>query len=432
MTVLEVTPELPAAELLRQHFDEAFSAPDGIKRLRELILTLAMQGKLVEQDLSEGESIGGDSEGLPSSWKWVSLGDVVDVLDSLRKPVTKQDRREGPYPYYGASGIVDYVDQYIFDEPLVLVGEDGAKWGKGDRTAFRIEGKTWVNNHAHVLRPHREVLDDQYVVHCLIERDLQPFITGMTVPKLNQARLNSIPIPLPPLAEQRRIVARIDQLMARCDELEDLREQQEHKRVQVHRAVLREVTAASDPAAFAEGWRFLADHFGELHATPKDLAELRGVILQLAVMGKLVPQDASEGTAAELLEQIQAEKKRLVQEGKIKAPKPLPPVTEAEQPYEVPQGWAWVRLGEVALSSDSGWSPQCESMPRVGDAWGVLKVSAVSWGRFQPEANKALPVGVEPRPETEVRSGDFLLSRANTDELVARSVVVEGPSVNDE
>ena len=90
--------------------------------------------------------------------KFLALGEITEILDSKRKPVSKKDRNEGPYPYYGATGIVDYIDGYIFDEELVLVGEDGAKWKSMDNSAFIIKGKTWVNNHAHVLRPNNEIL----------------------------------------------------------------------------------------------------------------------------------------------------------------------------------------------------------------------------------------------------------------------------------
>ena len=145
-----------------------------------------------------------------SHFDLVPLGEVVEILDSRRKPITKQDREPGPYPYYGATGVLDYVKDYLFDEPLVLVGEDGAKWGVGDKTAFPISGKTWVNNHAHVLRPKRDVLLDTYLIEILNEMDLSPHITGVTVPKLNQEKLRSIEIPLPPLAIQQEIVAEIE------------------------------------------------------------------------------------------------------------------------------------------------------------------------------------------------------------------------------
>ena len=149
-----------------------------------------------------------------TGWDSKSLGDVCEILDSRRRPVTKKDRRAGEYPYYGATGIVDYVDEFIFDEPLVLVGEDGAKWGSGEGTAFSVSGRCWVNNHAHVLRPIRTRLLDDWLVYYLVHEDLSPFVSGLTVPKLNQGNLREIPVPLPPVAEQRRIVAILDEAFA--------------------------------------------------------------------------------------------------------------------------------------------------------------------------------------------------------------------------
>ncbi len=143
-------------------------------------------------------------------WPMVELGETVEILDSLRRPITKHKRRPGPYPYYGATGIVDYVDSYLFDEPLVLVGEDGAKWGPGEESAYAVEGKVWVNNHAHVLRPKRERILDRFLIEMINFLDLTLYITGVTVPKLNQAKLKSIRIPLPPLEVQREIVSEIE------------------------------------------------------------------------------------------------------------------------------------------------------------------------------------------------------------------------------
>jgi type I restriction enzyme S subunit len=116
----------------------------------------------------------------------------------------------GEYPYYGATGILDHVADYLFDEPLVLVGEDGAKWESGESTAFAVRGKCWVNNHAHVLRVHGDQLLDNWLIHYLIHTDLGEFVSGLTVPKLNQGNLRMIPIPIPPLSEQQRMVAILD------------------------------------------------------------------------------------------------------------------------------------------------------------------------------------------------------------------------------
>jgi len=145
-----------------------------------------------------------------SEYPHVELGEVVDILDSLRRPITKSDRKPGPYPYYGATGVLDHVEGYLFDEPLVLVGEDGAKWGAGEDSAFSVDGRVWVNNHAHVLRPKRDRLLDRFLIEILNEADLLPYVTGVTVPKLNQEKLRSIQIPLPPLDVQKEIVAEIE------------------------------------------------------------------------------------------------------------------------------------------------------------------------------------------------------------------------------
>jgi type I restriction enzyme M protein len=158
----------------------------------------------------QADSLFGDTVVEVSDHDEIPLGELCEILDSQRRPITKSDRKPGLIPYYGATGIVDYVEGHIFDEPLVLVGEDGAKWGANEQSAFAISGKTWVNNHAHVLRPDRTRILDTFLIAILNRLDLMQYVTGVTVPKLNQANLREIPIPLPPLEEQRRIVAEIE------------------------------------------------------------------------------------------------------------------------------------------------------------------------------------------------------------------------------
>ena len=98
-------------------------------------------------------------------WVIKKLGDICEVLDSKRKPITERDRISGEYPYYGATGVLGYVHEYIFDEPLILIGEDGAKWQSGDKTAFIVNGKYWVNNHAHVIRPNKNIVLDNWIIY---------------------------------------------------------------------------------------------------------------------------------------------------------------------------------------------------------------------------------------------------------------------------
>jgi type I restriction enzyme M protein len=141
-----------------------------------------------------------------TEWPLVSLGKLCEILDNKRKPIRKGSRVVGEYPYYGATGVVDLINGYIFNEKLVLIGEDGAKWLSGDKTAFIATGKYWVNNHAHVLRPNREMILDELLVEIINDMDLTSYITGITVPKLNQEKLRSIKIPLPPINIQQKIV----------------------------------------------------------------------------------------------------------------------------------------------------------------------------------------------------------------------------------
>lgn len=129
---------------------------------------------------------------MKNNWQTKKIGELCDILDNKRKPVTQRDRVSGVYPYYGATGIQDYVNEYIFDEKLILIGEDGAKWGAGENTAFSVDGKYWVNNHAHVIRPHRNIVLDNWIIYFLNVNDLSRYITGLTVQKLNQAKLREI------------------------------------------------------------------------------------------------------------------------------------------------------------------------------------------------------------------------------------------------
>ena len=142
--------------------------------------------------------------------EWKTLGEICKNLDSQRRPITSSKRKKGIYPYYGASGIVDFVESYIYEGDYLLVSEDGANLlARNTPIAFSISGKNWVNNHAHVLK-FDTYEGRKFVEYYLNQIDLKPYISGAAQPKLNQNNLNSIPIPLPPLSEQRRIVEILD------------------------------------------------------------------------------------------------------------------------------------------------------------------------------------------------------------------------------
>lgn len=143
------------------------------------------------------------------SFELRKLEDVCDILDHIRIPITSRDRKDGPYPYYGANGIQDYIDDYIFDDDLVLLAEDGGNFGSKEKPiAYRISGKTWVNNHAHVLKP-KNIIDVDYLCYSLMYYDVSGLVNGATRQKLTQSEMRKINIRYRSLEKQRQIVFKI-------------------------------------------------------------------------------------------------------------------------------------------------------------------------------------------------------------------------------
>jgi type I restriction enzyme S subunit len=175
---------------------------------------------------------------LPEGWRWVRLGGVCEIWDALRKPVKKKDRRPGDVPYCGANGIIDYVDGYTHVGEFVLLAEDGGFYGPGEPSAYMMSGRFWANNHVHILRSKPDHLTNQFLYYWLIACDLRPFLTGATRPKLTQTAMQSIPIPLPPLEEQRRIVAHLQEVQEKIKALKEVQEQTEAELKRLEQAIL--------------------------------------------------------------------------------------------------------------------------------------------------------------------------------------------------
>lgn len=446
----------------------------GIKKLRGLILELAVRGKLVPQDANdepaslllkkieektkrlmvEGKIRKSNPPPqithedmpyeLPKSWVWARLGNIGVIGSSSR--VHQKDWKDSGVPFYRAREIVQLSKYGIVDNELFITEEhfqslassgtapepgDVMLTGVGtigvpyvvrasDRFYFKDASVLIFKNYFKVFPLFlRYLFESQYWIN-----EIHKGSMGTTVHTLTISRANEVLTPLPPVSEQQRIVAKVDELMALCDQLE---QQQTHS-LAAHQSLvaslLGTLTRVESQQEFSEAWTRIASHFDTLFTTEASIDQLKQTILQLAVMGKLVPQDPNDEPASVLLHRIAAEKVRLIYEGKISKPKPLPPVAEEEKPFDIPDGWKWTRFDDLALHSEAGWSPSCEPTPRQGDSWGVLKVSAVTWGKYDPHENKALPANLEPKPEFEVMPCDFLISRSNTAELVARAVVV--------
>jgi len=459
--------------LVTKHLPLVAGAPDGIKKLRALILDLAIRGKLVPQDpadtpamellVAAGEARaqkknarkasseldrssvdGAQLAALPKAWVWTTLADVAQInpRNSLEDNVTVSFV---PMAMIGTRFDSGHEHEL---RPWGEVKQGFTHFAEGDIGVAKItpcfeNSKACVfsglsngfgagTTELHVVRPLAKTLAPRYVLAYL----KSPWFLSIGETKMTgtagQKRLpkdfvERHPFPLPPLAEQHRIVAKVDELMALCDRLEADQADAEAAHAQLVQALLDSLTQATDAADFRASWQRLSEHFHTLFTTEASMDALKRTVLQLAVMGKLVPQDFADESPSILLERIANEVAIETLSTGSKKSRTCAEVEPAERYVDTPSSWIWTRLGSQVLGSGAGWSPSCEARPRVNDEWGVLKVSAVSWGEFRPEENKALPVNLEARPEHEVQAGDFLVSRANTAELVARSVVVESP-----
>lgn len=373
------------ADRLFALYDRVTDAPDAVARLRRFVLDLAVRGQLVEQNPADEpasellQRIASEkarmvkageikakkpppdstrdqvSTSVPNGWSSARLADITACLDYMRKPINATERAkriEGKghdelFPYYGATQQQGWIDDYLFDEELVLLGEDGVPFLDPLRPkAYLIRGKTWVNNHAHVFRG--ILVSHPYLVHVLNVFDYSGRVVGATRAKLNQTRALGIPIPLPPLAEQHRIVAKVDELMALCDRLEETRAAREDTRDRLTKASLARLTAPdTDPAAFRGHARFAIHSLPALTACPDQVKHLRQTILGLAMRGKLVNQDPEDEAVPELLKRIAEGKGRLARSKRARKPKPLPPVDPRKIPFELPPTWQWVYFGTI-------------------------------------------------------------------------------------
>ena len=187
-------------------------------RLREQMAAVERARAAVEQQLDAAQKLPAAllravfTSPAAQRWPRKPFGDLVENFDGVRIPLKHTDRnkRAGKYPYYGASGIIDQIDSFLFDGEFLLIGEDGANLlSRSTPIAFRAKGKFWVNNHAHVVQP-KSGIRIEWLEHFFAATDLQPFVTGSAQPKLSQGSLNGIPVSVPPPDEQNNLVARLD------------------------------------------------------------------------------------------------------------------------------------------------------------------------------------------------------------------------------
>lgn len=191
------------------------TAQQQLKTYRQSVLKSAFEGKLTNENVKEGE--------LPEGWEIMKFGEVVNNYDGKRRPLSRvvRAKRQGMYRYYGATEIVDYIDDFLFDGKYLLIGEDGANLvSKSRPLAFIVEGKFWVNNHAHIVQT-KDILNIDYLSYYFNSLNLAGFVTGTAQPKLNQANMNKIPVPVPSLEEQNKIVLELESRLSVADKMEE-------------------------------------------------------------------------------------------------------------------------------------------------------------------------------------------------------------------
>lgn len=405
-TTAQATPtgDLAPFDLLLAHFDQLIRRPADIPRLNELILRLAVQGKLVPQDpadepaskllpriaaekarlVAAGEirkseplpPIGEDEVPfeVPTVWIWVRLDDIGDWgAGATPKRGNLNYYENGTIPWLKTGelndGYIDKAEEYItelalkenslrFNKPGdILIAMYGATIGK----LGILEIAATTNQACCACTPFSGVFN-RYLFYYLrsLRANLKALGAGGAQPNISRQKIIATPIPLPPLAEQRRIVERVETLLEQTRALAAELAAAETEQAALNRASLHHLTGAASAAELSERWAQLAASFDDLYTGPAAVAELKQAILQLAVQGKLAAQNPADEPASQLLQRIEAEKQRLVAAGKIQAENPLPPIDEVDIPFEVPTGWEWCRLADVCKKIQDGThhSPQ--------------------------------------------------------------------------
>ncbi|PTP61747.1 restriction endonuclease subunit S [Vibrio splendidus] len=368
----------------------------GVKKLRELILELAVRGKLVPQDSNDEpasvllERIAEEkaqlvkekkikkskalpvvskeeqSFVLPKGWTWERIGTFGVVGTGATPSRSKPEYWEPAEFNWVSSGetselfvsatkerisglAIKETNVSIYPKGTLIVAMYGQGKTRGQITELLESAGT--NQACAAIQLVELSQDHKNYVKLFFRKaylDLRSQAAGGAQPNLNVGKISNTVIPVPPLLEQHRIVAKVDELMTLCDQLE----QQTEASIEAHQVLvttlLDTLTNSVNAEELMQNWQLVAEHFDTLFTTEESIDQLKQTILQLAVMGKLVPQDRNDEPAAKLLERIAEEKAQLIKEKKIKKQKALPPISDDEKPFELPNGWEWCKFEHIS------------------------------------------------------------------------------------
>jgi len=445
-------------ETFFEKFDQFADAPDAVAKMRELVLEFAVQGKLVPQDPNDEPAaeliarientkeeqirqrmikrvavdpnpIGDACESLPPGWLWTRLGNTFDVRDGTHDTpkytiegfplITSKNISSGSLLFDGASLISEVDHRQISERSRVdrgdilfaMIGSIGNPVIVDTDREFSIKNVALFKFYAAADSEPRFLL--LYLKH--VAEEMKAKAAGGVQSFVSLGFLRNYLFPLPPLAEQRRIVAKVDELMALCDRLEAQQQEREARHAVLARASLARFADAPNPATL----RFL---FHPSYAISP--ADLRKVILTLAVQGKLVPQDPNDEPADELVARLEQERARMASEQGVRPPKNVPQLTADSYPHDIPESWQWRRIGHLALVIDYGTSQKADN---DSSKVPVYRMGNIVGGRLVNENLKYVDASIDDLPGLYLKTDDILFNRTNSYELVGKAGIYTGP-----
>lgn len=364
----------------------------GVKKLRELILELAVRGKLVPQDpnddpasellkriqaekaklIAEGklkktkplQPVGEDEKTfeLPLGWEWVRVGSLGDWGAGATPLRSISSYYGGSMPWFKSGELIaDFIDtaeetvtELALKECSLRLNQPGdvllAMYGATIGKASILKVAATTNQAVCACTPNGCIFNRYLLL--MLKAMKANFVgqgAGGAQPNISREKIIATLTALPPLAEQHRIVTKVDELMALCDQLEQQHSNAQEAHETLVSQLLAMLTQSQNAVEFNANWQRIYAHFDLLFITEASIDALKQTLLQLAVMGKLVPQDPNDEPSSELLKRMQAENAKLIAEGKLKKEKLLATITEDEKPFELPNGWEWVRLINLAI-----------------------------------------------------------------------------------
>ncbi len=455
-------------ETFFEHFDLLTDAPNAAAKLREIILQLAVRGKLVSQDpddepasillnrieiektriqgkkvkdyaLESQDIKHSNLETLPSTWVWSDLksvgfinprNDLSDDLEVSFTPMNLVPQKYGDTAKWETRSWKDVKKNFThFAEGDVAIAKITPCFQNGKSCVMQNLKNNFGagTTELHIFRGVSGLIYPEFVLIYFKSpkfiEDALPCMTGTAGQKrVPNSYLALNPFPLPPLAEQKRIVEKVDRLLVFCDEIDKHQQQRQQNLLTMNDTALAQLLAAPTPDDFQHHWQGICNNFDLLYSTPETIPKLRQAILQLAVQGKLVPQDPDDEPASVLITEIVEERNRLIAEKKVNNYKSQPPIEGVETTFESPTGWACVRLGEIT-DLVSGVTKGRNLIGRKTASYPYLRVANVQRGFLELKVMKEIEIPIEELIKYQLRFGDILLTEGGDWDKLGRSAI---------